>query len=143
MPSNDKRPRATATSSAHIYISNGGYASYQDPRAVSMEDRKERFAALVRFASQHNAWITSLPGHRVVTVETLPGSALPDELRALGYRLHEEGEGQRIVPHAITERFARGDDGSFVAATAGSTRPVVHQVTHAGLCRVLRFSFTI
>ena len=40
-----------------------------------------------------------------VTIECLPGSALPDELRGAGYDLVPAGEGERILPAAITREF--------------------------------------
>ncbi|WP_197033789.1 hypothetical protein [Bradyrhizobium sp. URHD0069] len=57
---------------------------------------------------------------------------LPDELRKLGYDVSEIGEGERIVPTAIVEKFVTGADGTFVALTEGLTRPVASTVTHAG-----------
>jgi hypothetical protein len=36
-------------------------------------------------------------GRDGVTLETLPGSMLPDELRGFGYDVTEIGEGQRIL----------------------------------------------
>ena len=44
---------------------------------------------------------------------------------------------------AITERFCMGADGQLVPLTSGSTRPVAQTVTHAGICRVKRFAFSI
>jgi hypothetical protein len=56
-------------------------------------------------------------------MECLPGSTLPQELRNLGHDLVEKGEGQRILPTAITERFATGADGQLEPVAEGSTRP--------------------
>jgi hypothetical protein len=43
-------------------------------------------------------------------IECLPGSTLPEELRAAGYDLEPDGEGERIVPsghHAGIVRVER------------------------------------
>jgi hypothetical protein len=59
-----------------------------------------------------------------VTMECLPGSSLPDGLRRLGYDVEPAGEGERILPSAIVERFVAGADGEMVPLTAGSSRAV-------------------
>ena len=51
--------------------------------------------------SRHG-WLTSIPGDVEVTMECLPGSTLPDELRRAGYTVTETGTTQRILAHAIT-----------------------------------------
>jgi hypothetical protein len=61
----------------------------------------------------------------------LPGSILPEELRKLGYDLSEIGEGQRILPTAITE----------MVITEGSTVPI--RATHAGIVSVRRRAFSL
>jgi hypothetical protein len=66
---------------------------------------------------------------------------LPEELRARGYEVTATGEGERVVPTAIVERFITGVDGMLVALTEGSTRPVTSTVTRAGIIRVQRFAF--
>jgi hypothetical protein len=66
---------------------------------------------------------------------------LPEELRARGYEVTATGEGERILPTAIVEKFITGADGTLVALTEGSTRPVTSTVMHAGIIRVLRFAF--
>lgn len=101
------------------------------------------FAELNEFVSSRNGWITSIPGDVEITMEVLYGSTLPAELQAQGYDLVATGEGQRIVPTAITERFCVGADGSFVPMTEGSTRAVAQVVTHAGIVRVQRWAFSI
>jgi hypothetical protein len=68
--------------------------------------------------------------------DALPDSTLPDQLRALGYTVKRTGETQRILPHAIVENFVADRTGAFVPATAGSTRPTVHSVRHAGIVAV-------
>ena len=65
---------------------------------VAAQDRKERFAEVNDFVrSRQDGWLTSIPGKRVVTMDVLPGSPLPDELRKMGYALEAEGEGQRLI----------------------------------------------
>ena len=36
-----------------------------------------------------------------------------------------------------------GADGELVAATVGSTRPIAEMRRHAGIARVLRYTFTL
>jgi hypothetical protein len=67
------------------------------------------------------AWPVSVPGDMVVTVEALPWSTFPDELRDNGYPLWPEGKGRRILAHAIVEHFGRAADGTLVPITQGST----------------------
>jgi hypothetical protein len=90
-----------------------------------------------------NSGITSIPGTVAVTVECLPGSTLPAELRKAGYDVRDIGDGERILPTAIIERFALRADGEFEAMTEGSTKPVASTVTHAGICKVKRYGFEI
>jgi len=52
------------------------------------------------------------------------GSTLPDELRGLGYNVTETGEGERILPTTIIEKFVAGVDGAREPLTTGSTRTV-------------------
>jgi hypothetical protein len=49
---------------------------------------------------------------------------LPNDVRAAGYQLQENGEGERILPSAIVQRFTRNAAGEFEPMTAGSTRVV-------------------
>jgi hypothetical protein len=61
------------------------------------------------------------------------------ELRAAGHDLRADGEGERILAAAITERFVVGANGEMKPLTAGSTKPVVSTVTHAGIVKVKRY----
>jgi hypothetical protein len=70
----------------------------------------------------------------------VPGSTLPDELRKAGYDVTEVGEGERILPTAIVEKFVARADGEFEPLTEGSTRPIASTVTHAGICKVKRYA---
>jgi hypothetical protein len=78
-----------------------------------------------------------------VTVETLPGSTLPDELRERGYDVREIGEGERILSAAITEWMVQNGDGSLGPLTAGSTLPVAMVVRRAGSARTRRYCLNI
>jgi hypothetical protein len=48
----------------------------------------------------------------------------------------ETGEGERILPAAIVEKFVAGAGGAFEPLTEGSTRPLALTVTNAGICKV-------
>jgi hypothetical protein len=63
------------------------------------------------------------------------GSNLPDDLRGLGYDVRKIGDGERILPHAITEGFVRRADGELEPLTANSTKPIASTVTHAGIVK--------
>ncbi|WP_316174703.1 MULTISPECIES: hypothetical protein [unclassified Bradyrhizobium] len=103
----------------------------------------ERFAALNRWVTARGGWIVSLPGADPVVVECLPGSFLIDELTEAGYELTPAGEGERIIPGQIVQRFATGASGALEPLTAESTRPIAVTTTHAGIIRVLRFAISV
>jgi hypothetical protein len=66
-------------------------------------------------------------------MECLPGSTLPDDLRALGYiTISKTGEGERILAGAIVEKLVAGPNSELVPLTEGSTLPVAAVVRHAG-----------
>jgi hypothetical protein len=111
-----------------------------NPDVVS---RKELFAGLNEFVTKRSGWLTSVPGERDVTMETLEGSGLPDAIRALGYDVTATGEGQRILANAIVEKFTTRADGEFEPLVEGSTKPIASTVTHAGIVKVKRYSFEI
>jgi hypothetical protein len=100
--------------------------------SLSVPDRKELFSRLLQFVSTRSGWITSVPGAKTVTLEVLLGSGLPDELRDKGYTVEEDGEGTRLIPHAIVE----------AVVTEGSTKPA-YRTTHAGIVAVDRFKFNL
>jgi len=102
------------------------------PPADKIADRKARFVTLNTFVTSRHGWITSIPGDEVVRLETLEGSTLPDELAQLGYQLHPDAPGERILPVAIVES---------IEVTAGSS--ITRQVAHAGICRTERWHFDI
>ena len=53
------------------------------------------------------------------------------------------GDGERIVPTAIVERFCMRAYGALEPLISGSTRPVALTVTHAGICKVKRYAFSM
>jgi hypothetical protein len=85
-----------------------------------------------------------LLGDPEVRMECLPGSTLPDELRAqLGYDVRDLGDGEHILAVAIVEKFVLNAAGELALLTAGSTRPVTSTVTHAGITKIKRYAFDI
>lgn len=85
--------------------------------------------------------MTSYPGLSYMTFDTLPDSAVPQQLRDLRYDVVEDGEGERILPAGITERFARDADGQLSPITQESTRAVAETRLHAGINTVKRYAF--
>jgi len=75
-------------------------------------------------------------------MQCLPGSTLPDELRDAGYTVVEIGTTQRILAHAIQQKFVIGAGGEMELATAGSTRPFTQTVTHAGIVATTVYELT-
>ena len=122
----------------------------------AITDRKARFASILKYVTARQGWLTSVPGERDVEMQCLPGSSLPDELRAgAEYKLGDEtvrlppfkvtadGEGERILAHGIIQHFVADAEGEMVLRIEGDTRPICRIVTHAGITRVLKFSFKI
>jgi hypothetical protein len=60
-----------------------------------------------------------------------------------GYDLRPEGEGQRILPAAIVQEFTLSSSGALEPLAPESTKPIAHTVRHAGICKVLRYSFSL
>jgi hypothetical protein len=108
-----------------------------------VQDRKQLFNQINNFIRERNGWVTSVPGDTIVRFETLPDSSLPEELCELGYGVVPDGEGQRILPAAIVERFTKNTDGTLGILTERSTLPVTTIVHHAGIARVLRLAFAL
>jgi hypothetical protein len=77
--------------------------------------------------------MTSIPGDPDIRFKAVPSPPLPDQLRAAGYEVTEIGTTQRILAHAVEQKFVIGTSGSLELATAGSSRPVTQTVTHAGI----------
>src|SRR5947209_4116077 len=114
--------------------------TYIPHKLDEVKARKVTFEALNAYITSRNGWVTSIPGAVEVTMQCLVDSTLPTDLRARGYRLVEDGETERILPHVITERLCMGADGAMEPLTAGSARPVTLTVTHAGICKVKKYA---
>lgn len=128
--------------------SNAATQKYQPIGAEekdAIRERKAEFEALNDLVRRGGGWIVSVPGAREVRLEVLPGSPLPNALRARGYQVErdEPAHGERILPHSIVEWFVRGGDGTLELMTEGSTKPVASRFTHAGIVAVDRFFFLI
>jgi hypothetical protein len=125
---------------------NSGAQAYRPLAAEAksvIRERKAEFESLNQFVAKHFGWIVSIPGDRIVDFQCLAESQLPNQLAALGYRVEPDGMTERILPHAIQERFCRTASGELEPLTEGSTKPVVSVRTHAGLCKVAKFWFQI
>jgi hypothetical protein len=46
------------------------------------------------------------------------------EHRRLGYVVEKIGESERILPHAVAQKFEVSSSGALIAATENSTKPV-------------------
>jgi hypothetical protein len=113
------------------------------PRNDDAAAAKAKFEALNKWVTERGGWLVSVPGAAEVTVECLPDSNLPNDLRALAYNIVAAGSGERILPHRIVERFVRRADGDLEPVTAGSTKPIAETRTHAGICKVKRYSLIL
>jgi hypothetical protein len=60
-----------------------------------------------------------------------------------GHDVREIGDGERILPHQIVQRFVRRADGKLEPVTEGSTKPIAETRTHAGIVKVKRYGFDI
>src|SRR3954469_17465862 len=89
-----------------------------------LADRKDQFDKINRFISERLGWVTSIRGDPEVRFECLAGTKLRDELREAGHDVRETGEGERILPAGLVERFVIGHDGRREPVTAESTRPI-------------------
>jgi hypothetical protein len=103
-----------------------------DPRRDALEKRKALHAALNKYIDARGGWLTSVCGDPLMRFEALPGSDLPDDLRAKGYIIDQIGTTTRILPAGNTEVMSTTRVGALELATEGSTRPrlLVH---HAGI----------
>ena len=67
-------------------------------RANEAEQRRRDLSeALVRFVHASGAWVTSIPGKRLMTIEVVKNSSLPTKLTELGYRPILAGSTMRTV----------------------------------------------
>lgn len=88
-----------------------------DERSAAVKAR-EKFEALNRFVTERHGWITSVPGERAIRIECLP---LPGELETRGYIVEKIGETQRILPHAVVQKFETSSSGALVPPTEDLT----------------------
>jgi hypothetical protein len=49
------------------------------------------------------------------------------------------GESQRVLPHAVAQKFETSSSGALVPPTEGSTKPTSVIVTNAGIAVVDRY----
>jgi hypothetical protein len=82
--------------------------------------------------------MTSVPGAHEITFDALPGSPLPEQLTARGYIVEKIGESERILPHAVQQRFERSSSCALVPPTESSTKPVT-VTTDAGIATVEQY----
>jgi hypothetical protein len=113
------------------------------PRQSEVDKRKERFEALNQYIRARSGWMTSVSGDPDMRFEALPGSTLPDQLRDNGYEITETGTTQRILPHAIEDKYVIGAGGDLELVTAGSTRPITSTVTHAGIVTMMVYELRV
>jgi hypothetical protein len=125
---------ATRNSSSQRFYIPGSADELRRRRWKVRDERtaREAFVTLNLFVTKHGGWIVSLPGDRMVTLEVLPESSLPADLRARGYQLEEIEGGERIVPAGHVEDVL----------TERSTK-VAFRTAHAAVRRVARFTFQL
>jgi hypothetical protein len=80
-----------------------------------------------------------VPGSHEITFDALVGSALPAQLTAMGYIVEKIGTSERILPHAVPQRFETSSSGALIPPTEGSTKPVTVTVTNAGIATVEQY----
>lgn len=112
-------------------------------RNPDADKRKKRFADIATFIAERGGWVTSVPGAHAIWFDTLPGSALPDQLRELGHDVVKTGTTERILPHAISTAVTLTSSGAFEPATENSTKPVTMRVTNAGIAIVEQFDLLL
>ena len=106
---------------------------FADLEKRKVTTRKQRFAELNRIITEAGGWAVSIPGEREVRFEVLPGSPLPNTLRATGYDVQPDGFGERILPHSVVEWFVRRADGELELLTEGVNQTACVTGVHA--CR--------
>jgi hypothetical protein len=84
---------------------------------AEMKDRKVLFEGLNEYVRARHGWLISILGAREVTMERLHSSTLPDDLRALGYTVEANGQGERVLTNEI---IVIGPGGGLEPAMAGS-----------------------
>jgi|SRR5262249_13060138 len=81
------------------------YEYRRRPPDDETKQRQELFDSLNHYIHKNGGWLTSVPGARTVRFEVLPGSDLPEKLRALGFGVRPAGSATRILPNAIRETY--------------------------------------
>ena len=89
--------------------------------------------------SARGGWLTSVPGAHEISVDALVGSALPEQLAALGYDVVKTGTSERILAHAVAQKFETSSSRALIPATEGSTKAVTVTVTNAGIATVEQY----
>jgi hypothetical protein len=119
-----------------VWQPRSAMCDFSSPPNPEADAAKEKFAAINAYVTEHGGWLVSVPGDPEMRLQTLPGSALPDQLAALGYIVERTGETQRILPHAVAQKFEVSSSGALVSPTGGSTKPTSVVVTNAGIAIV-------
>jgi hypothetical protein len=57
----------------------------------------------------------------------------------MGYIVERIGASERILPHAVPQRFEVSSSGALVPVTESSTKPVTITVTHTGIAAVEQY----
>jgi hypothetical protein len=65
--------------------------------------RQKLYEDLCRQIDTAGGWVTSVPGADTLRFEIPERSALPDQLKAAGWRLLHMGMGTRVVPSTFAE----------------------------------------
>jgi hypothetical protein len=73
-------------------------------------------------------------------VETIGGTA---NIARLGNIVVKTGTSERILPHAVAQRFETSSSDALIAATEGSTKPVTVTVTNAGIAVVEQYDLRV
>jgi len=115
---------------------------YKPGRVI--EDRKTKFAKLLAFVTDRGGWITSIPGAaEVMDRDIARVRAAPMSCGPLDTISRRDGEGRRILATAITEHLVLSSSSALVPPTPESTKAVAEVRRHAGICQVLRYTFTL
>jgi hypothetical protein len=85
----------------------------------------------------------SVRGARELRFDALAGSLLPAQLTAMGYIVEKIGTSERILPHAVAQRFEVSSSGALVPASDGSKKPTTATVTNAGFANVEQFELRL
>jgi hypothetical protein len=119
-----------------------GYTKPAQAAETRARKRQDWHAAFVRESmTKQGVWVTSSPGAAEATIECLPGSAWPEELRSRGFPLRRDGERQRIVPYAYQLPMVQNADGTLAPLTPGSTKEVMMVRREPGIARTERYAF--